>query len=279
MEFDSGNDTEKYLVVSAMRDLLHPIDELEHDERNARLHSEKNLDAIARSLTEFGQRTPIVVQLFDGKKIIRKGNGTVEAMRRLGWTHVAAVMVEENNLSASAYAVADNRTAELATWDYKVLQDVLAEIDSAELDISMTGFQAEDINELLAEIERQTQEPEERKYTNKIKAPVYEPRGIKPKVSELLDDSMTNTLSAKIRAQNLPVEIESFLLAATTRHTIFNYSKIADYYAESSPEIQRLFEESALVIIDFDAAIENGFVKVSDRIMELAGMELEADEE
>ena len=54
-----------------------------------------------------------------------------------------------------------------------------------------------------------------------------------------------------------------------TRHIVFNYAKIADYYAHTTPEIQRLMEQSALVIIDMDDAIANGYVKLSQRMKEL----------
>ena len=56
---------------------------------------------------------------------------------------------------------------------------------------------------------------------------------------------------------------------AASRHIVFNYSKIADYYAHASSEMQRLMEQSALVIIDIDDAIANGYVKLSKDIQEL----------
>ena len=62
---------------------------------------------------------------------------------------------------------------------------------------------------------------------------------------------------------------KAFLLAAAHRHTVFNYENIAEYYANASPEMQRLMEQSALVIIDIDNAIENGFVELSSQIDEL----------
>ena len=57
-----------------------------------------------------------------------------------------------------------------------------------------------------------------------------------------------------------------FLKIAAGRHIVFNYEKIADYYAHSSKEMQHLMERSGLVIIDFDKAIEYGYVKVCDEI-------------
>ena len=57
-----------------------------------------------------------------------------------------------------------------------------------------------------------------------------------------------------------------FLKEAAHRHSIFNYTKIADYYAHASKEMQTLMEKSALVIIDFDKAIEYGFVHLQEEI-------------
>ena len=67
----------------------------------------------------------------------------------------------------------------------------------------------------------------------------------------------------------MPAEVKSFLTAAAARHTVFRYDKIAEYYAHAPAEVQRLMETSALVIIDFDQAIELGFVKMTKDIAEV----------
>lgn len=59
------------------------------------------------------------------------------------------------------------------------------------------------------------------------------------------------------------------LTIAAYRHYVFNYSRIAEYYAGASKEMQELMEESALVIIDIDDAIKNGYVKYSKRIQQI----------
>ena len=61
-------------------------------------------------------------------------------------------------------------------------------------------------------------------------------------------------------------EEKEFLIKAATRHIVFNYAKVADYYAHATPEMQRLMEQSALVIIDFDDAIANGYVTLSEKM-------------
>ncbi|ENC7540310.1 transcriptional regulator, partial [Salmonella enterica subsp. enterica serovar Brandenburg] len=90
-----------------------------------------------------------------------------------------------------------------------------------------------------------------------------------PVVSQLYDDTKTQELVSRIRSASLEPDIEKFLLSAAERHTVFNFSRIADYYAHAPAEIQALFEESALVIIDFQQAIEHGFVRMTQRMVEI----------
>jgi ParB-like chromosome segregation protein Spo0J len=116
-----------------------PISELTLDPKNARKHSDKNLKAIAASLEKFGQRKPIVVQ----KGVVLAGNGTLEAAKSLGWTEIAIAEVpDEWDLdTAKAYALADNRSAELAEWDEGELAKQLLELQDADWDITELGFE------------------------------------------------------------------------------------------------------------------------------------------
>lgn len=107
---------------------------------------------------------------------------------------------------------------------------------------------------------------EEQKYSTKIESPIYEPKNQKPHILELVDKSKTNRLIREIKQSNLDEEEKQFLIDAATRHCVFNYEKIADYYAHSSKEMQNLMEKSALVIIDFEKAIQLGYVKLCDEI-------------
>ena len=115
------------------------IDDLDLDPRNARKHDEKNLKAIADSLELFGQRKPIVVW---GKTVVA-GNGTMAAARSLGWTEITVARVPDDWSSdqVKAYALADNRSAELAVWDEQVLASQLLELTEAEFDVELLGFE------------------------------------------------------------------------------------------------------------------------------------------
>lgn len=119
------------------------IDSLVFDPNNARKHSQKNLDAIKGSLTKFGQQKPIVV---DAKNIIIAGNGTVAAAKDLGWKEIKAVRSDLDGFMQAAFALADNRTAELAEWDMDTLKESLAALDLADFDLSSIGFDADDFS-------------------------------------------------------------------------------------------------------------------------------------
>lgn len=105
-----------------------------------------------------------------------------------------------------------------------------------------------------------TEVSKEERYTRKIEIPVYEPSDKMPRIDQIYNTEKRDSLVKRIKESNLPEELEAFLMSAAERHTVFNFSKIADFYAHSSKEIKELFEESALVIIDYDAAIKNGFI-------------------
>ena len=107
---------------------------------------------------------------------------------------------------------------------------------------------------------------EEQKYSSKIEAPIYEPKNKQPYLMELVDKSKTHRLIKEIDASSLPYEEKQFLIDSARRHNVFHYEKIADYYAHATPEMQHFMERSGLVIIDFEKAIQNGFVKLCEDI-------------
>jgi site-specific DNA-methyltransferase (adenine-specific) len=113
------------------------ISRLEQDPNNARRHSEKNLKAIKGSLAKFGQQKPIVI---DSKHVVIAGNGTLEAAKELGWTHINVVVTELDELGKMAFALADNKTSELAEWDDDTLRYQLDWLDKQDFDIGDIGF-------------------------------------------------------------------------------------------------------------------------------------------
>lgn len=109
----------KHKIAPALKGMTVKIDKLVPDPENARLHPERNLGAIQDSLRLYGQVKPVVVR--KSTNVIVAGNGTVEAAKALGWVEVAAVFVDMTDVEAAGYGLADNRTAELAKWDFEVV--------------------------------------------------------------------------------------------------------------------------------------------------------------
>ncbi len=127
------------------------VSELSNDPANARKHNDRNIQAIIASLRRFGQQKPIVI---DRNGIVRAGNGTLEAAKQLGWDSIDVVITELNGSDAVAYAIADNRTAELAEWDSDVLAAQLNGLLADDEDLATAaGFSAEEIEAMLADFE------------------------------------------------------------------------------------------------------------------------------
>ena len=113
------------------------------------------------------------------------------------------------------------------------------------------------------------------KYSKKVSKPQYLPSQKKPNIAEWYNIEKYSKLIRAINKSKVSDEEKVFLKLAATRHIVFNYGKIADYYAHSDTEVQKLMEDSALVIIDIDDAIANGYVKLStqiDKILEESGV-------
>jgi DNA modification methylase len=115
-----------------------PIDELSIDPANVRKHGVRDIDAIKASLKRFGQQHPILV---DKRGVVRAGNGRLEAMRQLGWSEAEVVYTDLEGAELAAFAIADNRTAELSGWDVGALSASLAALKEEDEDLfAATGF-------------------------------------------------------------------------------------------------------------------------------------------
>ena len=130
-----------------LRHLAVEIGLLTLDPENAREHPEPNLDAIKGSLARFGQRKAIVVR--KQGMVVEAGNGTVVAAKQLGWTHVAAVVVDESETEAMAFALADNRSGELAGWDYERLIGQFSTLTDGGVDMTALGWTAAELASLM----------------------------------------------------------------------------------------------------------------------------------
>jgi DNA modification methylase len=128
------------------------VEEVALDPANVRLHDDRNLAAIRGSLVRFGQRKPIVL---DAKGVVRAGNGLATAAQQLGWKKVWAVLWEDlEGHEATQYAIVDNRSGDLSTWDYQGLADQLGGLLADDLttfdELGELGWSPEELEPLLA---------------------------------------------------------------------------------------------------------------------------------
>ena len=118
----------------------------------------------------------------------------------------------------------------------------------------------------------------DKKYSRAIKVPQYNPSDKLPSLNSLVDTTKYRELIKNIELSDVSDEEKKFLKYAAARHIVFNYSKIADYYANTTAEMQRLMEQSALVILDMDDAIANGYVALTEKMQQLIDEERERAE-
>ena len=222
-------------------------------ERNPR-KNDSAVDAVANSIKEFGFKVPVVI---DKDGVIVCGHTRVKAAKKLKLEEIPCIMADDlDEEQIKAFRLADNKTSELSEWDNELL--ALEMEDIFNIDMSEFGFEMD-------EDDSSTSNP----YTDAVKIPQYEPSGEPTPIEMLVDKAKTDFLLEEIEASDLPDDEKDFLKLAAQRHLAFNYKRIADYYANASEEMQRLMERSALVIIDYNDAIANGYSKLNNSVQEM----------
>ena len=161
-----------------------------------------------------------------------------------------------NEEQVKALRLADNKTNE-SDWIDSFLAEELAELDIAGMDMSEFGF---DVGEPLEH---------ENPYTQKTDIPQYQITGENVSVFDLYSDGKAQELIEEINRADIDEKIKAFLRLAAYRHVIFNYQNIAEFCAKSDPETQALMEKSALVIIDINDAIRNGYTLLREEIADI----------
>ncbi|HLJ48865.1 MAG TPA: DNA methyltransferase [Bryobacteraceae bacterium] len=127
-----------------------PVDRLVPYVRNARTHSAEQVAQIAASILEFGFNAPILVDTNDG---VVAGHGRLLAARKLGLAEVPVVVLDHlSETQRRAYIITDNRLAENAGWDEKILAAELAELERDGQDLALIGFSDVELEGLLADL-------------------------------------------------------------------------------------------------------------------------------
>lgn len=233
------------------------IDDLKNDFGNPRKITKEKLNELKNSIEKLDDFGVIVIDEYNN---IISGNQRVEAMKQLKIK--TPVLCKRLVGYSEAEKKAINVKANMSSGEFD--NDILIDwIEDIKIEI-------EDI-ELPENIKKELSD----KYTKKIEAPIYQITGEKPKIKDIFNSEKTDNLIEKINNSKIEEEeLKRFLIYASYRHTIIDFSKVAELYAHSTKEIQQLFEDNALIIIDFNKAIEDGYVELSEDILEGLNNEL-----
>ncbi len=142
-------ETPQPIATMAERIELWPVGRLQPYAKNARTHSDEQVDQIAASMREFGFTNPILVDSADG---IIAGHGRLMAAKRLGLDQVPVIVLDHlTDAQRRAYILADNKLALNAGWDDAMLAQELQDLDAEGFDMELIGFTDDELKDLLAD--------------------------------------------------------------------------------------------------------------------------------
>jgi hypothetical protein len=230
-----------------------PIHTVRENPHNPRTITEEKFRKLVKSLQQFPEMLearPIVV---DENNVVLGGNMRLKAAKEAGLEEVHIFRSEWSHDRNSEFIIKDN--VGFGEWDW----DMLANEWEA-YDLEDWGLDVWVPEEDLA--------VNENPYSTKVEAPIYKPTRPQPGLEELHGRDKYDQLIAEIDEANLPEDLDQFLRLAATRHIVFDYEQVAEYYSHAPANVQELMERSALVIIDFGRAIEEGFVRLNQDLRE-----------
>lgn len=248
--------------IHCLYDALVDPSKLKYHPKNRNKHSKEQIERLAKIIEYQGWRYAIKVSKNSG--FVTSGHGRIAAAFLKKWKEVPVVYQDyESDEQEYADVQADNAIASWAELDLAGINVDLADL-GPDFDIEFLGLK----DFVIEPAEKLSEKEKDELYTKKIESPIYKIEGTKPEIKELFDNTKTDELIKQIDKSKIPSEVKEFLTLAAQRHTIFNYQNIAEFYAHADKETQNLMENSALVIIDFKKAIENGFIKLTKQISE-----------
>lgn len=228
---------------------------------NPRKITGTNMDRLVQSLIDFPEMMELREIVVDEDTMALGGNMRTLALRKAGIKDaVVKVVTGLSDEQKREFVIKDN--ASFGEYDWDLLANAWDDLPLADWGVDLPGDWVTDGS---------SDNKDDNNYSRNITAPIYEPKGDKPSLAELFDDTKANELIKAIDETDLPAKEKDFLKIAARRHTVLSYNRIAEYYAHSGEKVQRLMEDSALVIIDFDRAIELGYVKLSEEIAKQYG--------
>jgi ParB-like chromosome segregation protein Spo0J len=139
------------MKIHASYDELWEIDKIRQNPRNPNKHPKEQIELLAKMIQEQGWRCPITVSKRSG--LVVRGHARLEAAKLLGCKQVPIDLQDyETDEMELADMIADNKIAELAAMDTQTLKDLLQELDTGAIDMTLTGFDVQELEDLMAAI-------------------------------------------------------------------------------------------------------------------------------
>lgn len=227
---------------------------------NAKIHTAEQVEQIKKSITEFGFNDPIAV--WKDNEIIEGHGRLMAAMEMEDITEVPVIKLDSlTDEQRKAYTLVHNKITMNTDFDVEMLS---LELEDIGMDLTDYGF--EEMDEMFEDDDESMSMD---RYIQSAKIPQYEPTGELPDYEDLVDTSKSESLIEEIEQADIDEETKEFLKIAAYRHNAFNYKNIAEFYTHQDKKVQELMEKSALVIIDINDAIANGYVKLTKTIQDI----------
>jgi len=231
------------------------IDKIKPNSNNPRTIKDFKFNKLVKSIKEFPEMLKLRPIVVDENNIILGGNMRYKACQEAGLKEIFIIKANDfTEDQKQEFIVKDNLA--YGDWD----GDILAN-DWSSQELEKWGI------EIWDNIKEEVTEQED--YTANVNIPTKEPSSIKPNENELFDDKKTKDLLKKINLSSATKQQKEFLIKAAHRHIVFDYQKIANFYAHSNKEIQELMEDNALIIIDFKKAIQDGYTQMNEELQKL----------
>ena len=235
--------------------------DLIQDAHNYRKHSDTNKARIRKSIDEAGLGRSVVI---DADGVLVVGNGVQQVIdkdtpvRVVETDGTELVVVKRTDLHTGdprrkTLAFADNATADDVEWDFEAIEA------DGWTEESAGGWGVEWPNSNSGE----------NPYSQKTDIPIYQIKGEKPSVDKCINLFEVEKKIEKIENSNVSEDKKKMLKACAYRFAEIDFSMMAEFYAHEDEEMQSLMEDNALVIVDFDKAIELNLVKLDKRMKDI----------
>lgn len=213
---------------------------------NPRVIKDENFKKLVESVKKFPEMLKIRPIVLNRDYVIIGGNQRFKACVEAGFKKVPFYYADElTPEQEKEFMIKDN--VQSGQWDFDLLE----------------GYEIDDLKSWGLEMDIKDKSEV---YARKIESPHYEVMGDKPLLSEMFENKKALELIDKIEKSEIDETLKGFLKICASRFAVINFEKTAEYYAHESKEVQELFEDLALVVIDFDQAIEKGFIQLSESI-------------